>query len=445
VSLERELAAVVGGAHLLTDPDVTSSYGQDWTGRFQSIPRAVVRPSSTDEVTVIVEKCVSHGVALVPQGGNTGLTGGSVPDGDALVVSLTRLRSISEIETGWDQVNVESGASLAEVQQQAAMAGYFLPIDHSARDTATAGGSVATNAGGALAWRFGMTRAQVIGLEAVLPNGSVVRRFSPLIKNNTGYDLSQLLIGSEGTLGIVTRVRFRLLPKLGAATTVLLGIASLQTAVELFAEARSTSSLVAAEFLSKVSMKAVCEHLDVARPLAADHSFYLLLEFAGPDSITDMAQALKGIPDEDSIVAQSEDQRRRLWSYRESLNETVTALGGTHKFDVAVPRHRLNDFNQAIEERFVGRRARVFVFGHLGDGNVHLNILGPRPDEPVDAIVYQEVADLEGTISAEHGIGRIKREWLHLAKTPGEIAAMTAIKRSLDPDNLMNPGVLLPD
>jgi FAD/FMN-containing dehydrogenase len=289
-----------------------------------------------------------------------------------------------------------------------------------------------------------MTRSHVVGVEAVLANGSVVRRLSSLIKNNTGYDLSQLLIGSEGTLGIVTGVRFRLLPELGEATTVLLG-ASLQTAVELFARARLTPSLVAAEFLSKVCMQAVCRHLTVARPFAADYPFYLLFEFAGPDSMNDMAQALKGIPDEDSIVAQSEDQRRRLWNYRESLNETVTALGGNHKFDIAVPRDRLSDFNEAIEERFGRGGARIFVFGHLGDGNVHLNILGPLPDEPIDAVVYDEVVRLNGTISAEHGIGRIKRKWLHLARTTEEIAAMKAIKRALDPDNLMNPGVLLPD
>jgi FAD/FMN-containing dehydrogenase len=350
---------------------------------------------------------------------------------------------MSEIEAGWDQVKAESGVPLAQVQSNAAGAGYLLPIDHSARDQATVGGTVATNAGGALAWRFGMTRSQVVGIEAVLANGAVVRRLSPLIKNNTGYDLSQLLIGSEGTLGIITSVRFRLLPALGPLTATLIGVESLTTALDLFATARVSPALVAAEFLSDDCMQVVCERLKLTRPLAEKHPFYVLFEFAGSSS-TEVAQALGGVPERNTIVSQSEDQRRRLWTYRESLNETVTALGGPRKFDIAVPRDRLSEFLDAIDSAFTPKGCRIFAFGHLGDGNVHLNILGGPPNDPPERVVYEKVAELGGTISAEHGIGRTKREWLQLSRTHEEIAAMKAIKRALDPDNLMNPGVLLP-
>jgi FAD/FMN-containing dehydrogenase len=445
VGLERTLADVVGPSHVLTDPDVTTPYGSDWTGLFKTTPRAVVRPASTDEVAGTVTACAAHGVALVPQGGNTGLTGGSVPVDESIVVSLSRLRSISEIETGWDQVIAQAGAPLAEIQKKAHAAGYFLPIDHSARDQATVGGSVATNAGGALAWRFGMTRSQVVGMEAILANGTIVRRLSPLIKNNTGYDLSQLLIGSEGTLGIVTQVRFRLLPELGPPTTVLIGVKAFTSALDLFASARDSSTLVAAEFLSDACMWAVRKRMHLPHPLGADHPYYVLLEFAGTDTSNEIADALSGIPERSTIVSQSEDQRRRLWTYRESLNETVTALGGPRKFDIAVPRDRLSEFLDAIDSKFTQTGITVFAFGHLGDGNVHLNILGGPRNGPPDQVVYETVAGLGGTISAEHGIGRMKREWLHLSRTPEEIAAMKAIKRALDPDNLMNPGVLLPD
>jgi FAD/FMN-containing dehydrogenase len=444
VDLERTLSDVVGPAHVLTDPDVTTPYGSDWTGRFNKTPRTVVRPATTKEVANIVTTCAAHGIAIVPQGGNTGLTGGSVPVDESVVVSLTRLRSISEIEPGWDQVQAEAGVPLANVQSKAASAGYFLPIDHSARDQATVGGTVATNAGGALAWRFGMTRSQVVGIEAVLANGAVIRRLSSLIKNNTGYDLAQLLIGSEGTLGIITSARFRLLPELGPLTAALIGVESMTIALNLFEKARTSPALIASEFFSEACMRVVCERLQLTNPLGADHPFYVLFEFGGEDSSEEVGKALSGVPEQNTIVSQSEDQRRRLWSYRESLNETVTALGGQRKFDIAVPRDRLSEFLDAIDSIFTPIGSRVFAFGHLGDGNVHLNILGGPPNGPSDRVVYEKVAELDGTISAEHGIGRTKREWLHLARTDEEIAAMKAIKGALDPNNLMNPGVLLP-
>jgi FAD/FMN-containing dehydrogenase len=447
---ETDLSKIVG-AHLLTDPELIVGYSTDWTRRWAGYASAVVRPGSTDEVAAVVRACAAAGVPIVPQGGNTGLVGGSVPMDGEVVLSLTRLADLGPVSPD-GQVTVGAGATLASVQRHAANAGWAVGVDLGARDSATIGGMVATNAGGVNVLRYGMMREQVVGIEAVLADGSIVRRLSGVAKDNTGYQLAGLLTGSEGTLGVISAVRLRLVEPLPRRALALLGLASVADAVTLAGDLRRRlPSITATELFLDEGLEIVLRHAIRSAPFAQRHAAYVLMECgettANPSDALVAALAAVGF-DGDALLETDPEARERLWQLRERHTESVSAEGVPHKLDVAVPIPRMAELVERLGP-VVGAVApgtRCIVFGHLGDGNLHVNLLGPAPDdEAPDDAVLRLVLELGGTISAEHGIGRAKRRWLVADRGEADVAAMRAIKRALDPAGILNPGVLLPD
>ncbi|MEA2481007.1 MAG: hypothetical protein QOJ07_2929 [Thermoleophilaceae bacterium] len=443
------LADAVGARHVLTDEDMRAQYETDWTRRFHGSAAAVVRPASTDEVGAVLRACAAAGVGVVPQGGNTGLVGGSVPRGGEVVLSLSRLTGLGDVDRAALQVEAGAGVTLAALQEHARAAGLDAGVDFAARDSATVGGLVACDAGGMRALRHGTVRARIAGLEAVLADGSVVERMSGLLKDNAGYDLPALLIGSEGTLGVVTRVRWRLVPRMAARVAALIPLESLAAAAELLEALRpALPSLETCEFFTDDGLSLVMEHLDVPSPVPARAPAYVLLECAAPsDPTEELAEALGAAGVEDAVVADDTTSRERLWRLRESHTEAISAAGVPHKLDIGVPLARLGELADAVPGVLADAApgARAILFGHLGDGNVHLNVLGPDPeDEAADDALLHLVAGLGGTISAEHGVGVAKVRWLGLSRSDAEIDAMRALKRALDPGGLLNPGAVLP-
>lgn len=437
----------MGAGHCLTDPEVTGSYGSDKTGFVKGTPDLVVRPADVEQTAAVVAVCASHGTALVPQGGNTGLVGGSVPAERGVVLSLTRLARLTEVDAAARQVVAGAGVSLEQVQQSAAKQALNFPIDHGARSQATVGGTVATNAGGALAWKHGMTRALIVGTEVVLANGDIVRDMSPLAKDNSGYDLPGLFTGSEGTLGVITAARLRLVPLYPHKCTALVGVDSIGRAVELFLTGRVHPELEATEFFSRRCLELVMAHMKMPAPMPGEHEIYALLEFSGPTveaAESALAQTAAHIDDDSIVVAQDEKGARSLWEYRERQNEALTAAGGGRKFDVSVMPEQMPDFIDSVTKALedLDPDVEIYAFGHLGDGNIHLNALGLPDQDAATRTVYETVEGFDGAVSAEHGVGRTKKQWLHLVRSPQEIAAMKTIKNALDPGNLMNPGVL---
>ena len=444
--------AAVGARHVLTEPADTAGYTVDWTRRWTGKTGGVVRPGTTAEVAALVVAAREHGVALVPQGGNTGLVGGAVPQGaDQVVVDLRRLAALEPVDVLAAQVTVGAGATLGALQAHAAAAGLRFGVDLGARDSATIGGMVATNAGGLHVVRYGSMRSQVVGIEAVLGTGAVVSRLSGLVKDNTGYDLAQLLCGSEGTLGIVTRVRLRLVPPPGEQVVGLLAVASVGDAVALAASLRrDLAGVHALEVMDADSMRLVASHLGTPLPVgggAADAGAYLLVEVAGPVDPTDtLAAALaESTVVLDAAVATSGPDRARLWRFREAHPEVAAQLGIVHKLDVTLPTAALGEFCVTTRQQIAARwpDAVTLIYGHVGDGNVHVNVVLPDADgHLVDDLVLALVVERHGSISAEHGIGIAKRAWLARDRSPEELDAMRAIKAALDPDGVLNPSAL---
>jgi FAD/FMN-containing dehydrogenase len=427
-ALRSDLAQALGddaASHLLTDPALAAPYGTDWTRRWSSRPLAVVRPADAAAVARVIEACAGHAVAVVPQGGNTGLVGGSVPGSDdaAVVLSLTRLTAQAPVESASRQVSVGAGTTLADVQRVARAEGLAYGVDLGARDTATIGGTVATNAGGLRVCRFGDTRAQVTGVRAVLADGSTVDRMHGLPKDGAGYDLVQLLVGSEGTLGVLTDVRVRLhLPDPPGVTT-LIGCASIGDAIDLL----PCEGVRMAEVMTHDGLALTCEVASLPAPLPQVWPAYLLIET--PD--------LPDLPD--SVEAVVDD---RLVEYRERHPEAVATLGVVHKYDVSLPLSTLEDAVAQVRDAVAPHR--LFVYGHLAEGNMHLGVVGPEPDdEQIDATVLGLVAGAGGSIASEHGVGRAKAGLLPLNRNVADLAAMRAIKTALDPAGLLNPGVVL--
>ncbi len=448
-ALQDALAGIVGATHVLVADDVRAPFETDWTRRYRGDARLVVRPGDTAQVAAVLQACAAAGAAVVPQGGNTGLVGASVPRGGEVVLSLTRLDAVGEVDPATAQIEVGAGATLAQLQQAARAGGMEAGLDYAARDSCTVGGMVATNAGGMHALRHGTTRARVAGLEAVLADGTVVDRRSGLLKDNAGFDLPALLIGSEGTLGIVTRVRWRLVPALHERVTALVPLASVAGVEGLLAALRPrVGSLEAMEFLLDDGLQLVMDHLDLPSPVPERAPAYVLIECAGREDPTEeLADGLEAAGIEDAVIADSATDRERLWRFRESHTEAISAAGVPHKMDVGIPLHRLGAFVEAVPAAVeaVAPGARTILFGHLGDGNVHVNVLGADPEDPaVDEAVLRLAADAGGTISAEHGVGVLKARYLGLVRSEGEIEAMRRVKDALDPGGMLNPGAVLP-
>jgi FAD/FMN-containing dehydrogenase len=445
-----ELAALVGAEHVLTDPDVTRSYETDWTGRFSGSSLCVVRPGTTAEVADVLRLCSSAGQRVVVQGGNTGLVGGGVPAGGEVVLSLTRLTQVGDVDVATAQVTVGAGVTLADLQGLARKHDLEFGVDLAARESATVGGLVATNAGGIRVLRYGSMRAQVVGLEAVLSDGSVLSRMAGLAKDGTGYDLVGLLAGSEGTLAVVTAVRVRLWPRLTERAVALLAMGSTEAAVALLPLLRaSLPSLSAAELFYGSGLALVRKHSGLPAPFAQEHPAYLLVECSDRtdplEQLAEVVEQAEGLLD--ATVATDVAGQRALWAYRETHTESISAEGVPVKLDVSVPASRLPALVEALEPTIaaVCPAARPVVFGHVNEGNLHVNVLdtGDLHDEVTDAVL-RLVAALDGSISSEHGVGRVKVPWLALSRTREEIAAMQAVKRALDPTATLNPGVLLP-
>ncbi len=452
MELADALAGVVGSSQVLVADDVVDSYVRDWTGRFVGSTPAVVRPGSLDEVVAVVEICRERGVAIVPQGGNTGLVGGSVPLDGEVVLSLRRLDHVGQVDVEAMEVTAGAGASIAAVAAAAAEAGLAYGVDLASRQSATVGGTVATNAGGLNFLRWGGTRQQLRGAEAVLGDGSVVSHLNALPKDNTGYDLSGLLCGSEGTLGVVTAAKLRLVPAAGERAVALVALESAEMAVRLAIDVhRSLDLLEAAELMTGVGVELVCEVEDLPLPFPRPWPAYVLLEAASAhaDPTDRLAAAVERatVVVGDVAVATDSARREALWAYREQHTTAVNTLGAPHKLDVTLPLGRLAEFVEEIPKVMaaIAPGARTWLFGHVADGNVHVNITGLEPDDEVtDGKVLRLVAAYGGSISAEHGIGRAKLPWLHLSRGPGDIAAFRKVKAALDPAGILNPGVLTP-
>ena len=439
----------VVGPHAIDDPEVIASYTTDWTGRFVGHSPLVVRPGTTEEVAGVVTVCRELGLALVPQGGNTGLVGGGVPLRGEVVLSLTRLGGLEPVDDRAGQITVGAGVSLADLQAAASASGWSYGVDIASRGSATVGGTVATNAGGLRVLRYGDTRAQVVGLEAVLGTGAVLSHLGGLVKDNTGYHWPGLVCGSEGTLAVITAARLRLVPPMPWRTVALLAFATVDGALDAAGLLRrSLPALEACELVLAPGVDLVCTLTGLPKPFPVRHPVYLLIEVADrvdpTEATAEATTAIGGVLD--AAVATEPERRAELWRYREAHTEAINTLGVPHKLDVTLPPGALAEFVDAAPAAVaaVAASARTWLFGHVGDGNIHVNVTGLSPDDDrVDDMILQMVAGLGGSISAEHGIGTAKKRWLALSRSPAELAAFRALKRALDPDRVLNPNALL--
>ncbi len=451
--LER-LRAAVGAPHVLEDPDLRARYETDWTGRWSGRARVVVRPADAGQVAAVLQACLAADAPVIAQGGNTGLVGGGVPRGDGteVVVSLARLDTVGPVDVSSGDVIVGAGATLARVQEAARAVGWDVGVDLAARDSATIGGMVATNAGGVHVLRYGEMVEQVIGVVAVTMAGEVLGHVPALRKDNSGYHWPALLAGSEGTLALVTDVHLKLVPNLPDRVVALVGLADLDALLAVGGRLRrGLPSLRALEVMFADGVALTHEHNGLPIPLPGPPPVVLLAEVAdAAGTRATLLDALGALLDGDphvlsSAVADDESAAQRLWRTREDHTVAINALGIPHKLDVTLPTAALARFAADVRVLVttMAPEARLVLFGHVGDGNLHVNILGLDPDDvTVDRAVLELVARLGGSISAEHGIGVAKRAELPLTRTPGEIAAMRAIKAALDPHALLNPGVI---
>ena len=451
MTLQKRLAAIVGEAHVLTGAGDMKPYVTDWRRQYSGAAECVVRPGSTREVAEVVALCAQENIAVVPQGGNTGLVGGSVPTGARreMVLSLGRMHRIRALDVLNDTITVEAGCVLANVQRAAAEAGRFYPLSLAAEGSCQIGGNLATNAGGVNVLRYGMAREHVLGLEVVLPDGRVWDGLRGLRKDNTGYDLKQLFIGAEGTLGIITAAVLRLYPKANASATAWIATTGAREAVELLAALRERvgERISAFELVSRTCLEAVLAHMPELRdPLPEPHPWYVLAEFADSGAQAQLeeriAEALEG---QQAALAQSGEQSRALWRIRESIPE---AQFTNVKHDISVPVSRIPEFIDAAGPALgcAFPEIPIYCFGHVGDGNLHYNVGAAAHvahREAINRIVYAEVNRLGGSISAEHGLGQLKRDAIRGLKSELELELMRTVKRALDPQGLMNPGKVL--
>jgi len=448
-----DLAAIVGANHVLTGESDTAAYTTDWRKQFSGAALCVARPGSTAEASAVVRLCGQSAIAIVPQGGNTGLCGGSVPTGTRpeMVLSLSRMNRIRELDAPNNTITVEAGCVLADVQRAAAQADRLFALSLAAEGSCQIGGNLSTNAGGVNVLRYGNARDQVLGLEAVLPDGRTWNGLRALRKDNTGYDLKQLLIGAEGTLGIITAAVLKLHPRPTASATAWIAVENPRRAVELLNHLRNACAdrLTAFELLSRNCVEAVRRHRPQIRDPLPGASWTVLAQLG--DSGTDnelhdkLAQALGSGPVLDAIIAKSGEESNGLWSIRESVPE---AQFSNVKHDISVAVSKVPELiaraDAAIGKAFPG--AAIFCFGHVGDGNLHYNVgdaalLSRRAE--VNRLVYDAVDALGGSISAEHGLGQLKRAEIAQHKAPLELELMRTVKQALDPRGLMNPGKVI--
>ena len=460
------LARIVGPANVLTDPTMIASSLEEPRGLYHGKALALVRPASTAEVAAVVAFCSAARIALVPQGGNTGLVGGQTPDesGSQIVLSLRRLNRIREIDTAADAMIVEAGVTLAEAQEAALGVDRLFPLSLAAEGSCTIGGNLSTNAGGVAVLAYGNARDLTTGVEVVLADGRIVNALSKLRKDNTGYDLKNLFIGAEGTLGVITAAALKLFPRPRSRATAFVGLADPGQALELLKLARDRvgQGVTSFELMARIGLDFVFAYASGARdPLTQRHAWYVLIEIASQvpsgleETMTDLlGEALELGIVEDASLAVSLEQREDFWRIREAMSDAQKPQGGSIKHDISVPVGAvpafLSEASAAVEAFMPG--ARVVAFGHLGDGNIHFNVSQPIGADmaaflnqwtAMNAVVHETVARYSGSISAEHGIGRLKRDLLAHTKDPVALDVMRRLKATLDPDGILNPGKVL--
>ncbi|UQA57541.1 FAD-binding oxidoreductase [Polyangium aurulentum] len=444
---------------LSLDPSDLATFGRDWTKVHEPRPSAVALPRSTAEVSRLLALCSAHRVPVVPSGGRTGLAAGAVAAHGEVVVSLGRMRRMDEVDVLGGTVRVQAGAVTEEVHRHAAAAGLTWPVDFASKGSSQVGGNIATNAGGVKVIRYGLTRHWVLGLEVVLASGEVLELNGALEKNNTGIDLRQLFIGSEGTLGIITEATLKLTRLPGKLDVFLFAVPDLAGVLALFREARMAGPFVitAYEFFTDKCMARVKRHRSVRDPFTDSSAYYVLLEVerGEPEALEAWIADLfeRGLVT-DGTLAQHAGEAASLWALRESISESLSATGLPHKNDVALPIKELPGFCAELESVFDSRYPgwEIALFGHIGDGNLHINVMKPdamdkaaflAKTHEADHAIFTLVKKYQGSISAEHGVGLLKKDYLGYTRAPAEIALMRAIKSVLDPLGLMNPGKIL--
>jgi FAD/FMN-containing dehydrogenase len=462
----EELIEIVGRENVLTDDSDTAAFTTDWRGRFKGACSAVVRPGSKEDVSAILRFASKHKIPVVPQGGNTGLVGGGVPDttGDAIVISLNRMNRVRKIDIVNDTIVVDAGCILTNIHAAATELDRIFPLSLGSEGSCQVGGNIATNAGGLEVVRYGPMRDHVLGLEVVLPNGDVLDDITELRKNNTGYDLKHLFIGSEGTLGIITGAALRLHPRPHVSATAFCALSSPDDALTVLTmmKQRCGSRLSTFEILSELQLELITAHANLQRPLSSSAPWYLLIELTDTDKDAPVDELLLDVLSDamengavtDAAIAQSESQKEAFWSIRHRVSEANVATGRVLSHDTSVPVSSCAEFIKSVERELDGKSGLQLTFvGHLGDGNIHAvvifdrDLVGAQEFETraseVSAIVYEITRKLNGSISAEHGIGVSLRDKLPAYKSPTELDLMRKIKCVIDPDHIMNPKKLL--
>ncbi len=418
---------------------------------------AVVRPRSTEDVSAILALCHQHDAKVVPQGGLTGLAGGGLPVVPSVLLSLERLRAVEEVDTAAATITVQAGVNLETVQNRAEEAGFFFPLDLGGRGSCQVGGNASTNAGGNRVLRYGMMRESVLGIEAVLADGTIISSLNKMLKNNAGYDLKHLFIGTEGTLGVITRLVLKLYPKVPVACTGLCALADYDQVLKLLNRAKSHlgATLAAFEVMWPDFYQLGTVGLDRTPPIKLGHGVYVLLETLGVDEAADKArfEAVIGAAVEDGVVddaviAQSTKDSRALWAIRDSPGEYPRIYWPQISLDISVPTGEIGAFMVELRDGLRARwpAIRTVFFGHVADSNLHLSAkldVDPMPVHEIEEHVYSAVGRRKGSISAEHGIGMVKREFLHYSRSPEEIALMRTLKAALDPKGILNPGKVI--
>ncbi len=457
------IAKTVGDKGVVA-PDDAAPFLSEWRGRWPGEAAMIVTPASTAEVAAVVGICAEHNVSITPQSGNTGLVGGQIPAGNEILLSLKRMRATRNVSPLNNTMTLEAGVTLAEAQEIAADAGRLFPLSIGAEGSCQIGGVISTNAGGVNVIRYGNCRDLVLGIEAVLPDGRVWNGLKRLRKDNTGYDLKHLFIGGEGTLGIVTAAVLKLYPAPADRATAFAGLKSAEDAVALLAHAQNATGggATSFEFMNRLCIDLTAKNIPGVRdPLAAAHQYYVLMEFSSGEAgtlrttvETMLAGALEKGLLADAVIAENDTQRQALWHMRHSMSEAINTQGLGARHDVSVATSDIPAFLDKARDavRSIAPEARFVEFGHMGDGNVHYDIIGPdgaprdaladrRAD--IESAVYDVIATFDGSISAEHGVGRHRRDTLAKRKSPEELHMMRAVKAALDPKGIMNPGKML--
>jgi FAD/FMN-containing dehydrogenase len=463
---------IVGDGNVLTGEQSTASYTVDWTGKYRGKALAVIRPSTTRDVAQVVKLCAAQDIAIVPQSGNTGICGGGVPsDGQtSVILSLSRMNHIRSIDTGARTATVDAGVILETLQNAVQEHDLIFPLMFGARGSAMIGGNLSTNAGGSNVVRYGNTRDLCLGIEAVLADGSIVNGLTGLRKDNTGYDLKNLLIGAEGTLGIITGAVLKLYPQPKVRATAFLSAASLSAALEILniVQDRLGNTVEAFEYVPQPVVEIILKHVpQVRQPLADAAEVGILLEVASSrmDDAQEASDGGKALQEGlmivladlmetglvlDAMFATSDSQRAALWKLRESVLESINAHGPAYHLDVALPLSRVADFVRIMDEKAAELGFRPLTIGHLGDGNLHYAISAADPASwdslplaQMTEFAFDLLGELNGSFSAEHGIGQSKAALLKARKEPAQVAMMRSIKQALDPKNILNPGKML--